>query len=1402
MHMEANQGNEPETSLSGTTESSKAGEEQDFEDSLLQAIAEPPTPLRLPTPGMRLGGPSGDRFEILEKLGGGAMGCVFRAWDEALQRTVALKFLLPRGKLPGGLMSSLLQQEARAVAQLDHEHIVRIFDVAEWDTPSWAPRVPFLVMEYLEGEPLSVLLRRGRLGVRRALELLEAITAGLAHAHARHVIHRDLKPRNIFLTREGRVKLLDFGLAHVTSTATASVPPHLPMAGSPPYMAPEQWRGAPQDARTDVWAAGVLLHEMLTGEPLYPTDSVEELREKVMAPEPVPWVLERLPQLPEAVEALLARALAKSPEARFPTAVELHQRVVLLLEQLGEQLGPAPAKPTPTPQQRRQLTLLACQLGGSGGAQELDAEDAGDLQAAFHRLFSQRISAHGGSVVSCLGNQGLACFGYPRAHEDDSEQAVRTALDLTGTVPAALQQALPHLPHSRLTVSVGVHTGAVVLDRSFSDSHPAGLLAIQGEAPAVAAGLARQAMAGTVLLSGTTWTLVRGAFEAEALGPRSLDGGADGPLVERHRVRGPRQVPLRFTRVLQAGRLTPLVGREQELRALTEHWEQAMRGQGGCVLLIGDAGLGKSRLTQELCGQVLPEEAAMARSQCWPQLRNSAFHPVIELLRSLLHLGPQAHEASLREHLDTLGLEPQHAGILAQLLCPSPSALLLIPRLEPAQQKAWREQLAAALLSLAWKVSGGCPILAILEDVHWADPSTVALLGLLIPRLEGKRLLLVLTARPEFQPPWPSPPALHRLVLGRLPAERAAALVKEVARGQALPTEVVTDLVARTDGVPLFVEEMARMVLTRAPHSGAAIERPSIPITLHELLLARLDCLPPRQRALAQRCAVVGRDFSAALLTWLWDEAPEALEPELAGLLESGLLTRQEAATPPGYQFRHVLFQEAAYLSLTRSSRRQHHARIAQALTEHFPDVVEQRPEVLAHHYTQAGAAGPALRWWTRAGELAERRSADPEAVGHFTQAMKLLRALPDEAERHRHELLLQLMMGMSLMRIQGFRAPEVERAYARAEELLLEGQEGTFRLGLLTWGISSYYFGRAEFDRMHRLAEAMVARGRRTRDAAILVEGYRMMATALLMRGELVAAAEQSRRAVAFARFRPEQHPALLLEYGIDPAVGALVIASGIHALLGQLTLGRRQTREALRLARGLGDPRTSAFALTYTALSCVHLRDATCALERADRALALCREHHFDAWLLVVLFTRGWALAEQGHVEDGFGLMRQIIEQWTRSGWWTHLPAALARVAELHLRRGHTEEGLQALHESLEWTRKTGVHMEDAEQARIHGELLRQLGQEDEARRQLERALVIAWRQHNRLVELRVSASLARQLRDRGQPERARRLLRRHCDRLHTRQEPPDLQEARALLSQLSLTPAPGAPAGLPMS
>ncbi|MFY0575277.1 protein kinase domain-containing protein [Cystobacter fuscus] len=455
-------------------------------------------PLRAPRRGEHLGGPDGHRFEILEQIGGGAMGLVFRARDEELQRVVALKFLLSREGVPEAPMSALLRQEAKAVAQLDHENIVRLFDVAEWSGEPWAPKVPFLVLECLEGESLAALLLRERPSLPRCLEIMSAVAAGLAHAHEHHIVHRDLKPDNVFLCRKGQVKLLDFGLAYITADSIPATL-RLPAAGTPAYMAPEQWRGLQQDARTDLWAAGTVLFEMLTGEPPYPEASVAELREWVLSDAPVPSVRERRPELPEDVARLVACLLEKAPERRLSSAAELKTR----LDRIAEGLTPwreglRPGAPAPAGDAAG--VLAGRPLGPRRAPGRRGRRGAG---GAFHQACSELLVQHGGSITLCVGDSVLACFGYPQAREDDAERAARAGLYLVAHLGASLQQKLPFLPRRELAVKVGLHTDTVVLD-NLPQPLQGRAAALQGEAPQFATWLSRQAAPDTVCLSPTT----------------------------------------------------------------------------------------------------------------------------------------------------------------------------------------------------------------------------------------------------------------------------------------------------------------------------------------------------------------------------------------------------------------------------------------------------------------------------------------------------------------------------------------------------------------------------------------------------------------------------------------------------------------------------------------------------------------------------------------------------------------------------------------------------------------------------------------------------------------------------------------------------------------------------------
>ncbi|MCY1081612.1 protein kinase domain-containing protein [Archangium lansingense] len=1347
-----------------------AEELEDFSDSFLKEIARAQLPARMPAPGARLGGRDERRFEVLDSLGGGAMGQVFRARDAELQRIVALKFLLPRALgTKEEALAALLRQEARAVAQLDHENIVRIFDVDEWSGAPWEPSVPFLVMECLEGESLGSLLKRERPGLRRVLGIMYSVARGLAHAHERHIIHRDLKPSNVFLTRQGAVKLLDFGLAHLMSSGVSGVP-HLPTAGTPPYMAPEQWRGEPQDARTDLWAAGVMLYELLTGELPYPSVSLEELRVWVLSPEPVPSVRERAPEVPDEVARVVALALEKEPGRRLPSAAVLAER----LRQLETQLGPWREEPLALGPQRRQVTLVSCKLVGLASLPEQpDPEDALEMEEDFHRRCSRVIQRHEGFVIQLLGQEVLACFGYPMAREDDSERAVRAGLELL----RSFQEEPLRLPRHPLCVGVGIHTDSVVFAIP-SQPSPGSGPALQGEAPRVSSRLAELAGSGGVVLGGTTWQLVRGAFEAEPLQD-----------VEAWRVLRERKAVTRFERVLATRSITRMVGRERELRILLELWAEAREGRGSFVLVSGEAGIGKSRLIQELLGRVSSESAYLIQGQCWPQLESSAFAPIIDVLwRRFMPFEPRVLprrelRSLLEARLGALGLlrEPaldaRYLDGLAALLSPASAEeapALALPLERQRERKQWVLDALRAILS---RMAEHRPVLAVMEDLHWADPSTLEL-GALLEPAGGERVLVVFSARTGFVPPWPPSPGFHRIELGRLSAESTSVLVREVARGRELPEERVAQLVAKTEGIPLFIEEMTRLVLERAPAS--------IPVTLQELLASRLDALPPRQRALVWFGAGVGRRFTGTLLAALTRRSETELREDLEALVTAGVLQRDDSAEP-GYQFHHALLQEVAWQSLPRGRRREFHRHIAQVLEARFPEVVDNQPEVLAHHYSEAGDAERALRYRTRAAELSLQRWANLEAIDHLKQALALLRSLPDASRRSGEEMQLLNALGFALMDTLGYAVPEIEQTYARALELFAREGESLPQIDLLWMWLCSYFTTGGRFSLAQELADRILALGQNRRDRGLSAYGYRSMALISRERGELVRSLELCERARAVSVMDAYSDSSLRLLW-VDQAVHDLIFMCVVRMILGDVRRAWQGGYEALARARRLNHPATLAYTLIYLA-GAAHLhQDAQRTLVWAEEGVLTASR----AWLGPMEESsralRGWALARLGRREEGLEVLHASLEQLRRMGAWIYVPYFQGLLAEVQGSLGQVREGLVSVEEALDCAAGMGDRFLEPELHRIRGELLRLRGENREAMHCFLRARITARCEQAALLELRATVALARLLRDLGFEELARQRLVRACHGSKVDSEAVDFQAARLLLEQLS--------------
>jgi predicted ATPase len=648
-----------------------------------------------------------------------------------------------------------------------------------------------------------------------------------------------------------------------------------------------------------------------------------------------------------------------------------------------------------------------------------------------------------------------------------------------------------------------------------------------GEVPNIAARLQSLAAPDTVVMSVATWRLVQGYFACDDLGLHALKG-VEAP-VRVYRVQGESGAQSRLE-VAAATGLTPLVGRTSEVTLLLEHWAQSTEGLGQVVLLSGEAGIGKSRLVETLHARVEHEQCPCITLRCSPYHTNSALYPVLEHIQRLLHFHPddtpQARLARLEQMLAPYRLPLEETVLLlaAWLSLPPPEAYPPL-HLSPQQQ---RQKTQAALVAWLLAEAERQPVLVVGEDLHWADPSPLEWLGLLLEQVPTARVLTLLTCRPEFRPPWPLRSYLTQLTLSRLSRPQVEEMVRLVAGGKPLPAEVVQHIVVQTDGVPLYVEEMTKLVL----ESGLVQEYAdryeltgplptlAIPTTLRDALMARLDRLTTA-KAVAQLGATLGRTFAYELLHAVSQLDEAALQRELGRLVEAELLYQRGQPPQATYQFKHALIQEAAYQSLLKSTRQWYHERIAQVLAAQFAETVEAQPELLAHHYTEAGLNAQAVGYWQRAGQRASTRSAYVEAIAHLTKGLEVLTTLPDNPERAQQELALHIMLGPALMNTKGFMAPEVERVYARARALCQQVGDAR-QLFRVLWGLFYWHMVLGELQRAREVGEELLGVAQQLQDPELFVVAHRAQGNALFWRGELGLALTHAQHGLA--RYDPQQ--------------------------------------------------------------------------------------------------------------------------------------------------------------------------------------------------------------------------------------------------------------------------------------
>ena len=1021
--------------------------------------------------------------------------------------------------------------------------------------------------------------------------------------------------------------------------------------------------------------------------------------------------------------------------------------------------------------ERRQVTVVFSDVVGSTElSAQLDPEDWHSILSRYHQTAASVVKRFEGHVQQYLGDGILILFGYPQARENDAERAVRAGLALLEEIQT-LNAALEKEFSKRIAVRIGIHTGEVMIRQEGGDSGN-----IFGETPNLAARVQTAAAPDSVCISAATQRLVAGFFIVDDLGQHILRGFPDP--VQLFKVERPSGVRSRL-HATAVNSLTPFMGREDERNLLMSRWAQVQKGHGQLVMITGEAGIGKSRLLRQFKQDVGGVPHTWIEGESSPYEQDTPFAPTIDLIENAFEWTAEATAdkkiADLENSFSLVGMDTtKSVPLVASLLgIPVPPGKYPPILLSPEQQ---RVQLLQSLVDWVIGTSRAQPTILVVEDLHFSDPSTLEEFVMLGEQVEHSAVMLLFTARPRFIPPWPTRPFHSLITLSRLDHENVREMIGNLL-GTLVPPDILQSLAERTDGNPLFAEELSQSM---AGARSIADKASQIPSTLQDLLMARLDFLGPHKE-IAQIGSVLGRAFPYSLLAAIAGQSEESLQDELEQLTASGLVFRDESSGDVIYTFKHALVQEAAYGSLLKSRRRELHRAVSDALNKKFPEVAKQRPELVAHHLTEAGDAEKAIEAWQTAGDFAQARAAIAEAHHHFNKALSLLQALPDTPERAQLELPLVLSMGRIYAMIKGLGAVEVVQSYQRAREIATQlGDSPQFFFILI--GLWSTANTHSDMKASQELVDELLRIAERDSIPMYLTWAYFAKALTDYELGHFSEVGESIEKMLQ--NYKAEEHTWA----PFDPKVTSLNHAALALWHTGRIDQAQKTLEENFEAARALNSPPNMAMAHLAGCSLFIYLRDPQALLEHAEAMLAIATENQLPSFLAWGTMYRGIAHAFLQNIDEGIAEINKGLADYLASGTHSSLGQYLSLLAEAHSRAGQYEQALQTIEDAFGAAPEEQMHFPELYRVRADIQLLQPNPNLQDAEQGYRDSIAASQKYQTLTQELRAVTRLGRLLQSCGRSLEARELLAPLYAKFSEGLDTLDLVEAKTLLDELN--------------